>query len=85
MIWKLNLRAISKISFSGEQMRKIFSDTKNIWLVDISHISYYIGLLILNHKFNIRREEKREERGKRGAALVSRVDSRLLFDCKDVW
>lgn len=59
-------------------MRILFSDTKNIWHVDISQISYYIGLLILNHKFNIRREEKREERGKRGAAVVSRVNSRLF-------
>lgn len=54
-----DLEAIPKISFQIN--KKLFSDTKNIWHVNTSQSSYYIGLLILSHKFNIKREKWREE------------------------
>lgn len=43
-------------------MRKVFSDIKNIWYINTSQSSDNICLLILRHRFNIKREEGREER-----------------------
>lgn len=60
------MRAVPKISFQMNNNEKIFSDTKNIWHVNTSQNNYYIGLLILSHKFNIKREKGRKRREREG-------------------